>query len=96
MSHAKTDSKLSGYAIYVVTWLCLLGLTAITVTVAGLHLGTFSVFVALLIATIKATVVLSFFMHLKYELPLFKIMLIVCVVTFTIFLSLTFMDPLFR
>ena len=96
MSNEHAERKLSGYAIYIVTWLSLLALTAITVTVAGLHLGTFSVFMALLIAGIKATVVISFFMHLKYEIPLFRIMLAVCLITFTIFISLAFIDPLTR
>ena len=42
-------------------------MTAITFTVAGRHLGNLSVVVALVIATIKATIVLMYFMHLKFE-----------------------------
>ena len=96
MDHSHDHRKLSSYGIYLVTWLSLLALTAITVTVAGLHLGAFSVFIALLIAAIKASIVLGFFMHLKYEKPLFTLMLVVCLLTFTIFIGLTFLDPLFR
>jgi cytochrome c oxidase subunit 4 len=91
-----SEHQNSGYGLYVKTWLALLGLTAITVTVAGMHFGGLSVFVAVLVASIKASVVLSFFMHLKHERPVFRIMLYVCLVTYTIFIGLTFFDPLFR
>ena len=43
----------------------LLVLTAITVRAAFLNLGPFNPIVALLIATIKATLVVLFFMHVK-------------------------------
>ncbi len=85
-----------GYGIYVLTWVALLGLTAITVTVAGLQFGSLSVLVALAVATIKATLVLSFFMHLRYERPLFRIMFLVVIITLAIFIGLTFLDPPFR
>jgi cytochrome c oxidase subunit 4 len=43
----------------------LLVLTAITVKAAFINLGAFNPVVALLIATIKATLVVLFFMHVK-------------------------------
>jgi cytochrome c oxidase subunit 4 len=86
----------SGYGIYLLTWLALLVLTAITVTVAGMHLGNFSVLTAVVIAAIKATIVLLFFMHLKQESNLFKTMILVAIGVFAIFISLTFFDVLFR
>ena len=93
-THAEHEN--SGYGIYLLTWIALLALTAITVAVAGMHLGTLSVTVAVLIAGIKATVVLLFFMHLKYESTLFKTMVLVTIGTFVIFIGLTFFDVLFR
>ncbi len=57
---------------YVIIWVMLLALTGITITVAGMHLGRFSTLTALVIASIKASLVLWFFMHLKYEKRLFK------------------------
>jgi len=85
-----------GYGVYILTWITLLVLTAITATAAGMNFGGFSVFVALVIAAIKATVVLYYFMHLKYESKLFHIMLIVVLVTLILFIGLTFTDTLFR
>lgn len=92
-NHSDQDS---GYGLYMVTWLALLGLTAITVTVAGMHVDKLSVLAAVVIALIKASVVVMFFMHLKYEKPLFRIMLLVTLATYCIFIGLTFVDPLFR
>ena len=99
MSHSnnsQSEHEEVGYGIYLVTWIALLGLTAITVTVASLHFGSLSIVVALAVAAVKATLVLSFFMHLRYERPLFRIMFLVVVITLAIFIGLTFLDPPFR
>jgi cytochrome c oxidase subunit 4 len=50
----------------VAIWLALLAGTAITVAAANIDLGPFNIIVALTIATIKATLVVLFFMHVKY------------------------------
>jgi len=84
------------YGLLVLVWLSLLVLTALTVTVAGMNLGALSVAVAVVIATIKSSVVLFFFMHLKYEKTVYKIMVFVCLGTFAIFLGITFLDQPFR
>ena len=81
---------------YVAVWLVLLVLTAVTVTVAGLDLGQWSVFGAIFIALVKAALVLLFFMHIKYEDRVFKAMLSLAVVTLTVIMVLTFMDISYR
>ena len=81
---------------YVIIWLTLLALTATTITVAGMHLGRFSTLTALVIASIKASLVLWFFMHLKYEKRLFKYLLLVPVATLTVTIGLTFLDIWYR
>lgn len=85
-----------GYGVYFLTWLTLLLLTSITTTAAGLNFGHLSVFVALVIAAVKATIVLYLFMHLKYESKLFHVMVLVVLITLVIFIGLTFTDILFR
>lgn len=45
----------------------LIFLTIITVIVSKFHLGHLNTFVAMLIASVKAVVVLLWFMHLKYD-----------------------------
>lgn len=96
MSDRHSQESHGGYGVYVLTWLALVILTAITVAVAGMNLGKISVLTAVLIASLKATLVLSFFMHLRYERPLFTIMFLVVIVVLAIFIGLTFFDPLFR
>lgn len=85
-----------GYRVYLLTWTALLVFTAITVTVAGMHLGKISVWVAIAVAGIKASLVVSYFMHLRYELPLFRVMFLVAILVLAIFIGLTFFDPPLR
>lgn len=82
--------------VFVTVWVLLIGLTAVTVTVAGMHLGRFSMLAALVIASAKAGLVLWYFMHLKYEDRLFKVLLLVPIVTLTVIIGLTFFDILYR
>jgi len=85
-----------GYGSYFLTWFALVTLTAITVTAAGMHFGAFSVLVALVVATIKASIVLYLFMHLKYEDQVFHRLLMIVIAAMVIFIGLTFTDTLFR
>jgi cytochrome c oxidase subunit 4 len=64
--------------------------------VAGLEFGQWSALAAIAIATVKGTLVLFYFMHLKYESALFKVALMVALLTLTIILVLTFADISFR
>jgi cytochrome c oxidase subunit 4 len=81
---------------FLTVWAALLVLTGVTVTVAGLRLGAFSVFTAILIAAAKASLVLLFFMRLKYEPLLFRAMLLAAVATIAVIMALTFADVAFR
>jgi len=81
---------------FVSVWVALLTLTAITVTVAKLDLGAFSTFTAIVIASIKAGLVLWFFMHLKYEKRFLKLLLLVPIVTLAVIIGMTFIDVGYR
>ena len=52
--------------VYLTIFALLLGLTAATVAVAYVDLGPFSPFIALSIAIFKATLVVLYFMHVRY------------------------------
>jgi cytochrome c oxidase subunit 4 len=52
--------------IYYIIWVTLMVFTVITAAVAFVDLGPFNTVVALIIATFKATLVVLFFMHVKY------------------------------
>ena len=55
----------AGPRLYLVVFLVLVALTALTVLIASVDLGPLNTPVALLIAAVKATLVVLFFMHLK-------------------------------
>jgi cytochrome c oxidase subunit 4 len=52
--------------IYLVIFAVLVVLTAVTVTVAFIDLGPLNVIVMLLIAVVKATLVVLYFMHVRF------------------------------
>lgn len=81
---------------FVVTWVALIVLTGVTVLAAQVHLGAWSMAANLLIASSKASLVLWFFMHLKYERLFFKLLFLIPVATITVIILLTFADIWFR
>jgi cytochrome c oxidase subunit 4 len=82
---------------YVAVWGALLALTALTVTMASLNLGALAITAVLAIAAIKSTLVLLYFMHLRYETHLvIKLLIPITIATLAIFIGLTYMDVLHR
>lgn len=53
--------------VYIKVFTTLIVLTVVTVLAAQFDFGAWNAVVAFLIATVKATLVLAFFMHLKYD-----------------------------
>ena len=96
MDEEQKEHFIVPYSTYLIIWAGLIILTGITIWVAGLHLGKLSILGALGIATIKAGLVLAFFMHLRYEKMLFKLMLVVPILTLATILGLTFLDIGYR
>jgi cytochrome c oxidase subunit 4 len=92
----KQAHTIVGYRTYVFVWTGLLVLTWLTVTVAKMELGRLSVASPIFISSLKALLVLGFFMQLKYEKGMFKIMLIIVVATITVLTGLLFTDVVYR
>jgi cytochrome c oxidase subunit 4 len=84
------------YKTFMGIWIVLLILTGITVWVAQYNLGPLNIWVALGIATLKSSLVVAVFMHMKYESRLFKISLLSALAILAIFIGLTFFDVLYR
>jgi cytochrome c oxidase subunit 4 len=59
--------------LYVAIFLALLVLTAVTVGVTYINLGVFNLAVAMAIAVTKASLVILFFMHVKYSPKIIKV-----------------------
>ena len=84
------------YRTFILVWIALLILTGATVTVAQYHFGALNIWIALGIATLKSSLVIAVFMHLKDEQPLFKLALLSALAILAIFIGLTFFDVLYR
>src|SRR5512140_2438266 len=80
------------------TYLGLILLTILTVTISvyAEDLYTITAFTALTIASTKAVVVAYNFMHLKYDLKIYRIMFAAVIVLFLVFVVLTLVDYLTR
>jgi cytochrome c oxidase subunit 4 len=81
------------YAAIITT---LLVLTGLTVGAAYLDLGRFNIVVALLIATIKATLVVLFFMHAKYVPKRTKLVIVSGIFWLALLLFMTLSDYISR
>lgn len=87
------SEHISSVKLYVGIWLALLAGTALTVVAARIDLGPFNIVVALIIATIKAILVVLFFMHVKYAHEKMTKMVIIAGIFFLfILLSLSMAD----
>ena len=80
------------YTIYAILMAC----TALTVAVAFKDLGAWNIVVAMTIAVFKATIVVLFFMHVKYSTRLTWAVVIGSVFWLVILLGLTLGDYLTR
>ena len=78
---------------YYTIWIALLCLTGITAAVSFVDLGPLNTIVALVIATVKALLVVLFFMHVKYTSErLTKIVIVSAVFWLFLLLALSMAD----
>jgi cytochrome c oxidase subunit 4 len=82
--------------VYVVIFLALLVGTALTVWASYVNLGILNPIIALAIACTKATLVVLFFMHVKYSSKLTKLTVGAGIFTFLILIGMTLSDYISR
>jgi caa(3)-type oxidase subunit IV len=85
-----------GVGRYFLIWGILLMFTAITVTTGRMDLGSANIFVAMAIASTKATLVLLFFMHLWEEGAVNRLILVTSILFALVLMLGTFGDLLTR
>lgn len=83
-------------AHYFGVFAALIGLTALTVGVSYVDLGSLNLVVALLVATIKATLVAAIFMHLLYDLKFHTLVFSFSLLFLAIFIAFTSFDTFAR
>ncbi len=78
--------------ILIGVFVSLVALTVLTVVAASWNLGNWEVWISLAIATVKAILVLLFFMHLLYDSAFHAIVFICALLFVSLFLAFTLMD----
>jgi cytochrome c oxidase subunit 4 len=89
-------SHISPKSIYYTIFAALMVLTGVTVAAAFVNLGNLNFPIALGIATLKATLVVLFFMHVKYSSRLTKLTVLTSLFFLFILLAETMMDYVSR
>lgn len=84
-----------GYATFIKVWAALVALTGTLVLMSRAG-QTYAVWGLLTLTPLKAGLVFYFFMHLKYEGPLLKGVVLVTIATLLTFLALLFSDVAFH
>ena len=93
--HAMTEHIVSP-KIYVAIFAILILMTGTTTAVSFVDLGPWSTVVALVIAVFKATLVVLFFMHIKYSRPLMRVVVFGGLFWLAILILLTLSDFMTR
>lgn len=90
------DTHIVSYRMYFYVWLALLVLLAVTVIVAKINITSYSVVLNLFIASLKAGLVLAFFMHLKDEGRFLISLFFLTAFALAAIIALTFSDVWYR
>lgn len=95
MSH-NGNNHIVKYRTYIIILAILLTFTFLSILVTSYDLGPLAVSAALLFATLKTTLVFMFFMHLKFDQPVYTIMVSIVLFVFIAVIVITFLDYSFR
>ncbi len=92
-SHGHGLAHIASVKVLLGTFGALMVLTVITVLATKVDLGTdMNLVVALLVATVKATLVAMFFMHLRYDKAMHTVAFLAGLLFALLFVSFTLMD----
>jgi cytochrome c oxidase subunit 4 len=89
-------NHMTEYPVYSKVLIGLLVLTTFTILVPWMDLTAFTALIALVLASTKAGIVMTYFMHLKVEYILLKIFVIMVLAIYASVIILTFSDYIFR
>jgi len=89
-------NHITSYKSQALVLLVLIVLTVLTVTITSVHLGPFNTAAAMLIASVKAGIVLLYFMHLKFDEKIYRFMVALVLSIYAVVIIITFFDYLYR
>jgi cytochrome c oxidase subunit 4 len=84
------------YPVYAKVLIGLLVLTTFTILIPWMNLTAFTALIALILASTKVGIVMTYFMHLKIEYILLRILVIMVLAIYASVILLTFSDYFFR
>ncbi len=84
------------YRVYIIVLLALVTLTLASIEITSIELGAYAVAGALIFAIVKSFLVLTYFMHLKYDKRYIKIMVAFVFAIFVVVLVVTMLDYIYR
>lgn len=87
---------MQAYKTYIIVWASLLVMTVVTVAVSFFNLGLWNATVALIIASVKASLVALYFMHLRHEIKLVLGFALFPLVILALIIVGTLTDTLYR
>jgi cytochrome c oxidase subunit 4 len=91
--HAHGIAHVAERKVLLGTWIALMFLTVITVTATRIDLGpTYNLALAMAIAVVKATLVVLFFMHLRYDKVFHSVLVVGGVLAAALFIGFALMD----
>ena len=93
---SKEKHHIIPYKVYLLILLGLIVLTLLSVAITGIELGKYTVAGALVFAVVKSFLVLTYFMHLKYDKLYIKLMVAFVFAVFVVTIIITFLDYLYR
>lgn len=96
MELAEEHGHVVPYQTLVRVWLLLLFLTAVLVFVCTAFHEALAVWAMLTLTPLKAGLVFYYFMHLKYEKPFLRALLLLALALLIVFIGLTFADVSLR
>jgi len=90
------ERHITPYQVHARVLIGLLMLTTLTILIPWLDLSALTVLIALVIASTKAGIVMTYFMHLKMEMKLFRVLVIMVLMIYASVIILTFSDYMMR
>lgn len=84
------------YSSYVYILMALIAFTFLSIGITQINLGVYSVMGALIFAILKSFLVLTYFMHLKFDSLFLKLSVLSVFILLLIVLVITFLDYYFR
>jgi cytochrome c oxidase subunit IV len=91
-THAGHGPHVVSRANLLTIYAILIAFTVITYAISKVDLGQYNIWAALAVALIKASLVVLYFMHLRWDSPFNAIVLIVALLFVALFIGLALMD----